>query len=37
VQTAMKAVVEQIGIKKKLVATLYVTVTQLIFWKPVST
>ena len=35
IQTAMKAVVEQIGIKKKLVATLYVTATQLIFWKPV--
>lgn len=37
IQTAMKAVVNQIGIKKKLVATLCVTVTQPIFWKPVST
>jgi len=37
IQTAMKAVVEQIGIKKKLVATPYATVTQPIFWKPVST
>ena len=35
IQTAMKAVVEQIGIKKKLVVTLCVTATQLIFWKPV--
>ena len=37
IQTTMKAVVDQIGLKKKLVATPYVTVTQLIFWKPVST
>ncbi len=37
IQTTMKLVVEQIGIKKKLVATLCVTVTQPIFWKPVST
>jgi len=37
IQTAMKAVVEQTGIKKKLVVTPYVTATQLIFWKLVST
>jgi len=37
IQTTMKLVVEQIGIKKKLVAILCVTVTQPIFWKPVST
>ena len=37
IQTTMKAVVDQVGIKKKLVATLCATVTQLIFWKPVST
>ena len=37
VQIAMKTVVEEIGIKKKLVATPYDTATRLIFWKPVST
>jgi len=37
IQTAMKAVVEEIGIKKKLVATPCVTVMRLIFWKPVLT
>ena len=37
IQTTMKLVVEQIGIKKKLVATLCVIVTQLIFWKPALT
>lgn len=34
IQTTMKAVVDQISIKKKLVVTPCVTVTQLIFWKP---
>ena len=37
IQAAMKAVVNQIGIKKKLVATPCVTVTQPIFWKLAST
>ena len=37
VQVAMQAVVKEVGIKKKLVATPYVTATQLIFWKLVST
>ena len=37
VQVAMQAVVKEVGIKKKLVVTPYVTATQLIFWKQVST
>jgi len=33
IQTAIKAVVEQIGFKKKYPATPYATVMQLIYWK----
>lgn len=36
-QTAMRAVVTQLGIKKKSAATRCATVTQPIFWKPAST
>jgi len=37
IQTTMKVVVNQIGIKKKLVVTPCVTATRPIYWKPVST
>ena len=37
IQTAIKVVVEKMGIKKKLVATLYATVMLRICWKPALT